>query len=434
MLARKLILLLALHAMAAAPLVAQHAGAHADSAADADHARGGITIGAHAIGLVTHARPAIGGRTLTEGYLTQPMLSAHGQIDGGLLRFDGVLNLEGLTLGRGELNAGIWGEGYIDRRHPHTYLHEAVATLLVRAPLRGVPSGVAASLAGGRGFVPFGTDDPMVRPFVKYPSNHHLAQVLERWVLVGGVRAGPLMLEAALLNGDEPTGPTDLGGLRRFGDSWASRVTLVAPGGIELQASRAEIASPELRAGGGNDHAKTSASARWEAAFPRIGAGYGLLEWARTDESADGRASFRFTTVLGEAGLRRGSVHAALRLERTDRPEEERGFDPFRTPAGHVGPLLGVTRWTVATARIGRAVTLAGLGVEPFAEAARLHLAETHGGIFDPVEMYGADRHWSLSAGVRLAAGAHQQRMGRYGVAAVHPQAPAARPPQPHHD
>ena len=39
----------------------------------------------------------------------------------------GILNLEGLTLSRGELDLGEWGEGFVDRRHPHTYLHELMA-------------------------------------------------------------------------------------------------------------------------------------------------------------------------------------------------------------------------------------------------------------------------------------------------------------------
>ena len=88
-------------------------------------------------------------------------------------------NLEGWTLDRGELNAGVWGEGYVDRRHPHTFLHELILSATTSL------AGFDASLSAGRGFAPFGTDDPMVRPFVKYPANHHLAQILERWVAIG---------------------------------------------------------------------------------------------------------------------------------------------------------------------------------------------------------------------------------------------------------
>ena len=39
----------------------------------------------------------------------------------------GMFNFEGLTLGRGELSTAGFGEGYVDRRHPHAYVHELLA-------------------------------------------------------------------------------------------------------------------------------------------------------------------------------------------------------------------------------------------------------------------------------------------------------------------
>ena len=60
------------------------------------------------------------------------------------------------------------------------------------------------SLSVGKGFVPFGTDDPIVRPVIRYPVNHHLAQILERAVIIAAARHGPAGIEAALFNGDEP--------------------------------------------------------------------------------------------------------------------------------------------------------------------------------------------------------------------------------------
>src|SRR5262245_623 len=114
-----------------------------------------VSGGASAIGLVTNATGTPLGRTLTEGYLTQPIASA--DLRAGWFRATGILNLEGLTLRRGELDLGEWGEGYVDRRHPHAYVHELMAG--VESP--GGP--LAASLYAGRGFVPFGSDDPMVR-------------------------------------------------------------------------------------------------------------------------------------------------------------------------------------------------------------------------------------------------------------------------------
>lgn len=376
-------------------------------------------IGAQAVGLVTHATHAVDGRDLTEGYLTQPAVMAHANLWNGRLRGSGMLNLEGWTLRRGELNAGVFGEGYIDRRHPHTFLHELTATGVAKW------GGAEWSLTAGKGFAPFGTDDPMVRPLVKYPVNHHLAQILERGVAIGAVRRGPAILEAGLFNGDEPIQPEDGVNWGRFGDSWAARATLLPRPGWELQASYAAVESPELPGGGGLDGRKASASARWSG-----GAAYALVEWARTAEYEDGRRYHTFTSALAEGAVRRGSVQLAARLERTERPEEERLADPFRSPRPHADfALLATTRWTVVSGAIsGRARPFAALGVSPFVEVGYAHAATVEPSVFfDPAEFYGSQGQWSLSAGVRLEAGRVHRRMGRYGVADV----PVSRVHQP---
>ena len=83
-----------------------------------------------------------------------------------------MLNAERWTMPDGEPVAGIRGEGFVERRHPHTVLHE----LMLSGALH---FGTARmSVAGGRGFVPFCTDDPMVRPFTTYPANHQLSQLM----------------------------------------------------------------------------------------------------------------------------------------------------------------------------------------------------------------------------------------------------------------
>lgn len=179
-------------------------------------------ISAHAVALGTSTDISPDGRRLTEGYLTEPWVMAMYKAPGNVFTFNGMLNFEGLTIERGELSPGIWGEGYIDRRHPHTYLHEAV----VSAQTPREVLGGTASLTFGKGFASFGTDDPMVRPFIKYPVNHHLAQILERVVLIGAIRRGPLTAEYSRFNGDEPQSPSDAPNLERFGDSWAVRATL----------------------------------------------------------------------------------------------------------------------------------------------------------------------------------------------------------------
>ena len=365
----------------------------------------GLRIGAQALMLLTHATPALAGNDFTEGYITQPMLLGHASWSGLGARL--TVNLEGWTLDRGELNAGNAGEGYVDRRHPHTFLHEAMVTA-------GAERAVwAASIAAGRGFVPYGTDDPMARLLAKYPANHHLAQILERWVVMAALRRGPVIVEAGLFNGDEPTAPQSLGRLSRLGDSWSARVTLLPLENIELQASHAQVESPEHAPGGGLDHRKWSASAR--ATTER---GYALIEWARTYEYSNGRRAFAFGSALGEASVELRALTVAARYERTTRPEEERLSDAFRSARPHADEnIIGVTRWRIASLHVARAFDFGELHVAPFAEVSRLSVEEITGSIFDPVEHYGSDRQWSLSVGFRIGAGARHARMGRYGVA-----------------
>jgi hypothetical protein len=370
--------------------------------------------GAQGIGVLTRESPAVGGRDITEGYLTQPALMT--QIDpwSELLSLKGTLNLEGATLKRGELNAGIVGEGYIDRRHPHTYLHELV---LSSAKRFGMDATSGVSISVGKGFAPFGTDDPMARPFEKYPINHHLAQILERAVAIGAVRAGPWILEAGTFNGDEPTGPGDTPNRDRYWDSWSGRITFVPWRQAELQASYARVKSPENPDGGGADQRKQSASVRLED--PQH-TGYALIEWARTGDYIGSERSFTFTSLLGETSARYDRLSSALRVERTERPDEPRLVDVFRTqvPATDLS-IAGRSRWTIITARVAFSAVAAGsLSAEPFVELARARVSETlRPSGFNPQQFYGSDRIWSLSVGIKLALGMSHMRMGRYGVA-----------------
>jgi len=201
---------------------------------------GQSSIGAQGDGILTRESPAVSNKALTEGYLTQPMAMGSLSTANGHLAFEGMLDLEGLTLKRGELDAGISGEGYVDRRHPHTYVHELVATAT------GAFASTRYSLALGKGFVPFGTDDPMTRPFAAYPVNHHLAQILERYVAIAAASVGPLTLEGAVFNGDEPLSPGAPPDASRFADSWAVRATATPHSLLEVEGSFASVTSPEL--------------------------------------------------------------------------------------------------------------------------------------------------------------------------------------------
>jgi hypothetical protein len=392
------------------------------------------SVMAQAIPLVTRADPTATRAALTEGYLSQPVIMAHA--DWGILRGIGALNLEGLTLQRGELTTGGYGEGYVDRRHPHAYVHE----LLVGGELdRGSR---AASVFVGRGFAPFGSDDPMMRPLEKYPVNHHLAQVLERIVAVGAIRAGALIGEIATFNGDEPLGPGSPPNFDRFGDSWSTRVTALPLDGLELSGSYANVKSPEARDARGLDQRKSSVVARFDrtsAASRR----YALVEWARTIEHDRGVATTRLSTYLAEGAYCRSGVILAGRLERTDRPEEERLIDPFRV--SHPGTDLsniGVSRWTTFTTSVSAPRLSWGMvSGRPFVEVARIAAGSGDPpGLFDATLVYGTNRMWMLSAGIRLRAGSSHDRMGRYGAAlpmqAMHmmPMMPMMHGDMPMHD
>lgn len=375
-----------------------------------------VALGASAIGVTTHESPAMAGRAYTEAYLTQPVLMGHAMALGGHLGLLATIDLEGATLARGELTPGIYGEGYHDRRHPHTYSHEIVASaesaLWPRARV---------SVAAGKGFAPFGTDDPMMRPFEKYPANHHLAQILERWVAMAAARIGPVIAEAGTFDGDEPVRPWAWPRISRFGNSYAGRLTLVPAPAIELQGSAASVISPEVAPGGGLDQRKLSASARYEAALAPGTRRYALLEWEQTDEVSHGVRAFRYQSVLAEAFGQRRGIGAGLRYERTTRPEEERLANPFRTPVPPSDAnIIGITQWTTVTAALSADPWYARrVSVAPFLEIGRATpRAVLRPTGFDPLSVYGNSRIWIVSVGARLRLGDTMHRMGRYGVAA----------------
>jgi len=400
--------------MLLAPLALVEFPALTASAQGGQHASGVFEIGAQAIGVATRESPAIDGRTLAEGYLTQPMIMAQLDPWSGLLSLKGTLDFEGATIKRGELNAGIYGEGYIDRRHPHTYLHEMVLTSERRFGGDGT-SGV--SITVGKGFAAFGTDDPMARPFEKYPINHHLAQILERAVAIGALRAGRWIFEGGAFNGDEPTSPGDTPNRNRYWDSWSGRITFVPWPQGEFQTSYARVKSPENPDGGGADQRKQSASIRLEDVQH---SGYALFEWARTGDYVGSTRSFAYTSLLAETWARYDRLNGALRIERTERPDEQRLVDPFRTPvpATDLG-IAGRSRWTIITARAAASfVNARAFSLEPFAELARARVSPTlRPSGFDPRQFYGSDHLWSVSVGAKLAFGMSHMRMGRYGVA-----------------
>jgi len=388
-------------------------------AQSAEPARG--TLGVMAIGVFTQADPALANRRLREGYLTQPMLM--GSLLAGALQLSGILNAEGYTLRRGELNAGMYGEGYVDRRHPHTLVHEAMAALQSPRWESGVGAW-QASLAAGRGFTPYGTDDPMVRPFVKYPVNHHHAQIIERVQVLGALRWSRAerwaSVEHGWFNGDEPTSPFAGPQWRRLGDSRATRLTVSPAPAIEWQASHAFVRSPGITQGGAFDHRQWSTALRYER--PNAVWRYGLVEVARVDEGFGRQRAFRYESMLAEGQVALGAWLLSARAERSDRPEQERLLDLFRTSTGHIDfQIIGVTRWTLGTLQLAAPPWRTRAGhLMPFAEVGLAHAAaRRQPTVFDPALFYGSATQWSLSAGLRWHLGSMRSRVGRYGVLAA---------------
>jgi hypothetical protein len=363
--------------------------------------------------IYTTVDPIPGGGTLGEARLVQPIVMLDAAAFRRRLMLHVSTDFEGWTLPNGELAPGDWGEGYADRRHPHTYVHELVLSL---PDVFGRLDGAArTTLSAGKGFVPFGTDDPMSRPIERFPVNHHLSQLLERALAMVAVDVGRATVEAAAFNGDEPASPGDAPNLSRFGDSWAARLTLRPVSGLEWQVSTAAVHSPENRPGAGTDARKWSSSLRADRQLARASL-YGLAEWACTSEAG---GAFVFHSVLLEAALTTGRHQPYYRFERTERPEEMRTLDPFRT----VRPLLdnsvlGITRWSIHTAgygvRLGPATGRRAL--EPFVEVSFGRIATVGGGVFDPTTVYGRDSFRSVSVGLRLDWGMRGHRMGHYGV------------------
>lgn len=382
-----------------------------------------VTVHAQAIPLVTRAWHTPGDKTRTEFALAQPAVMVEWStrdpgaemgmpMAGARLSFRLTLDGEGITIPDGELSPGAHGEGFYDRRHPHTYVHEIMA---IGSDLLGAhDGGLDLTVAAGKGFVPFGSDDPMSRPVARYPVNHHLAQILERGMVLGAATYGPVSLEVAFFNGDEPTKPSDWPNVLERGlDSRALRFSVRPAAGVEAQYSWARVESPESRPGDGSDQRKRETSLRWTGALGSRPA-YLLAEWGRTEEAG---GFFIYSTALVEGAMTFGRHRPYARLERTDRPEELRTTDPFRSVRPHTDASnIGETRWRIATLGYGVSLLTAKerLEVRPFVEGS-IAQATALNGVFDPETAYGSDVLSSVTVGVRMDwGGMSGMRMGRY--------------------
>ena len=327
-------------------------------------------------------------------------------------------NFEGITLPDGEPTLGGWGEGFIDARHPHTLLHEAMLSW----NWWDAPGG-AFSVSAGRGFAPYGTEDPMYRPALKYPTNHHLSQILERWTVnLSYLSDAGLGIEVGVFDGDEPEHWLDMGNYRNFGNSFSGRLsyrfgeTVAGTAPWEVSASYGHVRETH------GDHDDLTilynAALRHDAAYG-FGSLYGLAEASLSDpDHGDG-----YFSLLGETqlGLGAGARHRPFyRVEFATRPEyrrdaqEGQGF--FRYDHDHA-PIEGATRWLINTVGYGFEATGLPVSARPFVEASHNLIRHERGpDRLEPANLFGGSSFWSFAAGVRLYFGGGPMRMGTYGV------------------
>ena len=353
----------------------------------------------------------------TEWYLTQPALMANLESPSRRIVLRTTLNFEGVTLGSGELTYGGWGEGFIDKRHPHTLLHEAMLSW----NLWDVAGG-GLSLSAGKGFAPYGTDDPMSRPGLKYPTNHHLSQVLERWTVNAVWRLAAWSLEAGVFGGTEPEGPYDFSNIRGFGNSWSGRLTRRWTSGAgsatewEASVSRARVTESH----GGHEETSSLSNAALRRSGPAgPGTLYGLAEASRSDPEALHGDSEGYFSLLAEMGYDANRHQPYLRLEYATRPEYARtgpaGSDDF-VRYHHGAHATGATRWLIATAAYARQLTSYPASLRPFLEV-QYHRVSFERGDVPRGGFPGADSSfWVMSLGARLFLGGGPMRMGSYGV------------------
>lgn len=349
----------------------------------------------------------------TGWYLTQPALMTNLESPGQRVVLRTTLDFEGLTQEDGELTFGGWGEGFLDKRHPHTLLHEAM--LSVNAWSVG---GGGLSLSAGKGFAPYGTDDPMSRPGLKYPTNHHLSQILERWTVNGVWRTTGWSVEAGAFSGNEPEGAYDLSNVDGFGRSWSARLTRRFGGGMETDVDAWELSASYGRVVETHDGVR-EATRLVNGAVRREGAAgpgtlYALVE-ASHGRPDDGPELF---SVLGEFAWASGRHRPYVRFEEARRPEYARlgpsTSDAYFTYDHDDGP-IGTTRWSITTLAYAVDATRGSVSVRPFVEAQHHRVRADRGGV-QPEALFGSGSFWALSLGARVFLGGGPMRMGRYGV------------------
>lgn len=154
----------------------------------------------------------------------------------------------------------------------------------------------------------------MSRPGLKYPTNHHLSQVLERWTVNATWQLAGWSLEAGIFGGTEPEGPYDFSNIRSFPNSWSGRLTRRWTSGAgsatewEASVSRARVTESH---DGHDETSSLSNVALRRSGLAGPGMLYGLAEASRSDpEAAEG-----YFSLLAEARYDANRHQPYLRLE-----------------------------------------------------------------------------------------------------------------------
>ncbi|HXW98054.1 MAG TPA: hypothetical protein VEI47_10765, partial [Gemmatimonadales bacterium] len=123
-------------------------------------------------------------------------------------------------------------------------------------------------------------------------------------------------------------------------------------------------------------------------------------------------------SLLGETSFEKGRHQPYYRFERSDRPEDIRTTDPFRSLRPHLeNSIIGITRFTLHTFGYSYALQAASgrLAVRPYAEGTLGRMESVGGGIFSPANFYGKETVAAVSIGIRVEWRMAGHRMGRYG-------------------
>ncbi len=179
-----------------------------------------------------------------------------------------MFNLEGATIPGGELAPGNWGEGFVDRRHPHTYVHELV---LSATDLLGRTTPSASRSAPARDSRPLALTTRWSARFSVSPS---IITCRRSWNGPSRLRRRGRGSCPGRSGCSTATSLSALANGRGSADDSATRgprvSVLTRSPGSSSRGPHAHVHSPEHRPGAGTDQNKWSLSARWSGTLGAV--------------------------------------------------------------------------------------------------------------------------------------------------------------------